>query len=504
MQPAAVQGILSSSRPTYFSEKQIVRARVAAGTARRRALWQDWPAHADATIGDVAAGDTQAGPPSWKAAKQAGGQDGRQHADGGRAPGVSPAGEMEGPRGFGGGLAGLCAGGSPFFSQRAAWPCLCLSGLGRLLWRPVAWLRRSAAVFLLGLAAEWGMTTLALARWRLQLGQDWLRMVCILGAVAALTLLAAAALRSRACRRGEVSGPRAQALACLLVSALLLLLDGLRPDLLLLHRLVPGWGAVQALLAGLWAGLVYGWLADRRRASVWRRRIWLLFSCVFFGQLLAGLFLHSLFLLQGVPHLPVPGLILSCPLYRGGGSLFMPGLFAVSLLLAGSAWCSHLCYLGVWDARAADTGPRSGRGVPALWRKMRWGLLAVSLLLPFGGPAGREPAPAFWVAPCRAAVALGPGPCAGAGAGPVALCPLAEPEAGHPGVLLRHLPAGDDGQPAGASLPVASAPERALHGMRGLCAGLPIRRPAAGRGRQSRRPGLALHPVPGLHVRLPS
>ena len=159
-----------------------------------------------------------------------------------------------------------------FRSGQHGLACVCLVWAG-LLWRPVAWLRRSAAVFLLGLAAEWGMTTLALARWRLQLGQDWLRMACILGAVAALTLLAAAALRSRACRRGEVSGPRAQALACLLVSALLLLLDGLRPDLLLLHRLVPGWGAVQALLAGLWAGLVYGWLADRRRAPVWRRRI---------------------------------------------------------------------------------------------------------------------------------------------------------------------------------------------------------------------------------------
>ena len=189
-----------------------------------------------------------------------------------------------------------------FRSGQQGLSCVCLVWAG-LLWRPVAWLRRSAAVFLLGLGVEWGMTTLALARWRLQLGQDWLRMVCILGAVAALTLLAAAALRSRACRRDEAPGPRAQALACLLVSALLLLLDGLRPELLLLHRLMPGWGAVQALPAGLWAGLVYGWLADRRRAPLWRRRIWLLFSCVFFGQLLAGLFLHSLFLLQGVPHL---------------------------------------------------------------------------------------------------------------------------------------------------------------------------------------------------------
>ncbi len=130
-----------------------------------------------------------------------------------------------------------------FRSGQQGLSCVCLVWAG-LLWRPVAWLRRSAAVFLLGLGVEWGMTTLALARWRLQLGQDWLRMVCILGAVAALTLLAAAALRSRACRRDEAPGPRAQALACLLVSALLLLLDGLRPELLLLHRLMPGWGAV--------------------------------------------------------------------------------------------------------------------------------------------------------------------------------------------------------------------------------------------------------------------
>ena len=157
-------------------------------------------------------------------------------------------------------------------------------------------------------------------------------------------------------------------------------------------------------------GLVYGWLADRRRAPVWRRRIWLLFSCVFFGQLLAGLFLHSLFLLQGVPHLPVPGLILSGPLYRGGGSLFMPGLFAVSLLLAGSAWCSHLCYLGVWDARAADAGPRSGRGVPAFWRKMRWGLLAVSLLLPLGLRLAGLPWP--WALVLALALGLALLPCA--------------------------------------------------------------------------------------------
>ena len=105
---------------------------------------------------------------------------------------------------------------------------------------------------------------------------------------------------------------------------------------------------------------------------------------------------------------------------------------------------------------------------------------------------------------CRAAVALGAGPCPGAGAGPAALCPPAEPASGHPRVLLRHLSAGADGQPAGAPVSVASAPERALHGMRGLRAGLPLRGPASGRPRHGLRAGLALHPVPGLPVRLPS
>lgn len=275
-----------------------------------------------------------------------------------------------------------------FRSGQHGLACVCLVWAG-LLWRPVAWLRRSAAVFLLGLAAEWGMTTLALARWRLQLGQDWLRMVCILGAVAALTLLAAAALRSRACRRGEVSGPRAQALACLLVSALLLLLDGLRPDLLLLHRLVPGWGAVQALLAGLWAGLVYGWLADRRRAPVWRRRIWLLFSCVFFGQLLAGLFLHSLFLLQGVPHLLLPlglrlaglpwpwALVFALAL----GLALLPCALWLSRKLGIPVYCCGICPLGMTANLLARLSPwrlrRNGHctGCGACARICRYGAL---------------------------------------------------------------------------------------------------------------------------------
>ena len=281
-----------------------------------------------------------------------------------------------------------------FRSGQHGLACVCLVWAG-LLWRPVAWLRRSAAVFLLGLAAEWGMTTLALARWRLQLGQDWLRMVCILGAVAALTLLAAAALRSRACRRGEVSGPRAQALACLLVSALLLLLDGLRPDLLLLHRLVPGWGAGQALLAGLASGPR---MAAAHLAAVFLR---------VFRAAAGGAF----------PAQPVPfaGRAASA---RAGTHPVRPavpgrGLALHARAVRGLAAAGGQCLVqpSVLSGRlAADAGPRSGRGVPALWRKMRWGLRAVSLLLPLGLRLAGLPWP--WALVFALALGLALLPCA--------------------------------------------------------------------------------------------
>ena len=59
------------------------------------------------------------------------GYHGKDHAGGRSSPGSSPNGKVEGPRGAGRGLAGLRAGGSPFLPRRAAWPCACLSGLGR-------------------------------------------------------------------------------------------------------------------------------------------------------------------------------------------------------------------------------------------------------------------------------------------------------------------------------------------------------------------------------------
>ena len=169
----------------------------------------------------------------------------------------------------------------------------------------------------------------------------------------------------------------------------------MKPQLLVLERFLPQWGSLQLALAGMWAALAAGWLSSKKSPQL-RMRLWRLFSLVFFAQLVLGLLLESRFLLSGQLHLPVPGLIAAAPVYRGGG-WFMLGLFTFSTLLAGAAWCSHLCYFGVWDTVAA-----SGRKAvpPPRWmsrlRLVFFGLmLAVPAVLRLSG------------APTGVAVALG-------------------------------------------------------------------------------------------------
>ncbi|MBI5544260.1 MAG: 4Fe-4S binding protein, partial [Deltaproteobacteria bacterium] len=61
------------------------------------------------------------------------------------------------------------------------------------------------------------------------------------------------------------------------------------------------------------------------------------------------------------------------PLYRGGG-LFMPILFAVTVLLVGPGWCSFLCYVGAWDLNASHAQPKA-RELPPWRHAVRVGLL---------------------------------------------------------------------------------------------------------------------------------
>ena len=217
------------------------------------------------------------------------------------------------------------------------------------------------ALLLLLLAVEWLLTADRFIQLRHMLHQPWLRLALILSAAAAVTLLTALLVwrghgRRWFSRHAESAGR--QTLCFLLVTGLLLPLLSVAPRVLLLERFLPGLGPLQIVCAALWGAWLCRRLSDRQAAPVIRRRVWLLFSLVFFAQFVLGLAGHAAFSMSGEPHIPVPGVIIGGALYRGQPG-FMVVLFALSVLAAGAAWCSHLCYFGSWDQLAASrTRPR--------------------------------------------------------------------------------------------------------------------------------------------------
>ena len=300
--------------------------------------------------------------------------------------------------------------------------CLVLSALA---WSRAAWVRLLLLLVLPLLAARWIWSAGQFVQMRMLMGEPWHRLAVILLTVALLTALATWPLLREAAQqryhKGEATA-RTQLAALFLCLGLLLPVWLMKPQLIALERFFPQWGSLQLALAGVWAALAAGWLSSKK-SSQKRMRLWRLFSLVFFAQLVLGLLLESRFLLSGQLHLPVPGLIAAAPVYRGGG-WFMLGLFTFSTLLAGAAWCSHLCYFGVWDASAAKScagGPRGlarmhkgadtpdtanpctqqgiPRRAPAWLPHLRMAMLALTLgiplLLRFGG------------APTEAALACG-------------------------------------------------------------------------------------------------
>ncbi len=163
------------------------------------------------------------------------------------------------------------------------------------------------------------------------------------------------------------------AVTFLLVGSLLAMVQWkVRPPMLLAERFLPGSGWVEAALLALYAAWLVRRMQDPRGHPVWRRRVWRLFSAVFFGQLLLGILGVERCLMTGTLHFPIPALIAAGPAWRGGG-FFMLGLFLTTVVLVGPGWCSHLCYLGSWDD-AASLARRRPRLLPpwTRWAKFLW------------------------------------------------------------------------------------------------------------------------------------
>ncbi|RKZ13652.1 4Fe-4S ferredoxin [bacterium] len=236
------------------------------------------------------------------------------------------------------------------------------------------WVERAVQVMLVAGAFEWILTLLTITDVYRRYGMPATRSMLILGGVALFTLLAALPLGRWARRDPD---PVASGLGAFLVVGVLLVPVQLYTDPagILLERFLSAGGWWEAMVLAFYAG----WLADRlrepRAIKQLRPRVWLIFSVVFFTQLLLGMAGFEKLLMTGKLHLPVPALIAAGPLFRGGG-LFMAILFSSSVLVLGPAWCSWLCYIGAWDDRAARARKRPDR-LPRWRGAARLGVLVV-------------------------------------------------------------------------------------------------------------------------------
>lgn len=233
----------------------------------------------------------------------------------------------------------------------------------------------------LGLGAlVWIQAGVDFVQYRLALGFPWLRLALIMLVCLGLLLFCLWLLLAKAGRDFFSQGldhAGAQATAFCLCSAILFFARYKASlTLLLADRFWPGSGSLEIFGLSLYAAWLCGKLLAARQTAPLRLRYWSLFSMVFFLQLLLGLGASASFLMSGSLHPPVPALIVAGPLYRGEG-YFMLFLFGAAVLLVGPAWCSHLCYIGAWDALACQARKKPPRRVKPWLGYLRLGWLAL-------------------------------------------------------------------------------------------------------------------------------
>jgi ferredoxin len=262
------------------------------------------------------------------------------------------------------------------------------------------WIDRAMQLMLVAGAYEWVLTIKTLVWVREMVGMPYQRMVLILGAVAVFTALSGLLLETAGRKKRLPSDdPVAPGLGSFLFAAFLLTCAQhfMDPPGILAERFVDsaGW------LEGFWLAIYAGWLSDRlqnpKQIRKMRPRVWLVFSVIFFTQLILGVAGLEKLLMTGKLHLPVPALIAAGPIFRGGG-FFMAILFTASVLLVGPAWCSWLCYIGAWDDRFSRAVKKPAR-LPAWRNLMRVTILVLVVGTAYGlGRLGVSAATAGWLA----------------------------------------------------------------------------------------------------------
>lgn len=236
------------------------------------------------------------------------------------------------------------------------------SSVGMLLFLCLhsAWKRYATAFFLLWGMLEWFHSAYMLAVMRQMMGMPWLRGAAILVVVGSITGLAAAYAVRRASRlAAERGNGHAFFQGVVFISIFLILVympQAGSGTFLLLERYVPTLGSVQIYGVSWYGAFIAGILIEPGRSRKTRRLVWAGFGAVFFAQFFLGILGFDKMLLTGNLHVPVPAFIIYGPIFRGEFSV-MPVIVLVSTLLAGSAWCSLLCYFGPFEALAAHRRP---------------------------------------------------------------------------------------------------------------------------------------------------
>ncbi|MBN2227155.1 MAG: 4Fe-4S binding protein [candidate division Zixibacteria bacterium] len=244
------------------------------------------------------------------------------------------------------------------------------------------WIVPTMQIGLLVGAILWIDTALEIIAFRRASDQPWIRFVVISGAIIILTASSALLFRLKSIReryRAEPSSPAIASAFILTFTLLSIVQLKVRLPMLLMERFLPGFGWIEILLLSVYSAWITGKMLDPAQTARWRKRIWTVFTIVFFSQLALGLLGLDRFLMTDTLHLPVPAMILAGPLFRGDG-FFMPILFGATVLLVGPAWCSHLCYIGAWDNLASDR-TRKPRRLPAWTHTTRIIILTVIIVV---------------------------------------------------------------------------------------------------------------------------
>lgn len=218
------------------------------------------------------------------------------------------------------------------------------------------WILNITSLVLIYSSINWIITAFNIYSIRTSIGQDSTRMFIILGLVSLIALLSALLLQAKktaSLYRKSDNDIGITISFIVTVSLTSIAFIKVSFPILLFERFFETYGWLQVFLLGVYSSYVTEKMLDISKSSKIRRRIWLIFSIVFFAQLTLGLAGYEIFLMTGKLHLPVPAIILLGPLYRLEIS-FMVILFLSSMVLVGPAWCSHLCYLGIWDNFSAD------------------------------------------------------------------------------------------------------------------------------------------------------